>query len=173
MSRDKHQEQEPVSKLSDNKPKCDAQCCRNGRDWLRYQDSLTSYWNGPGTDTLLGAWNTLAIRIEMEAEELEKRGLARWHDLSPGVREKLERWSPMAKQLWESDFSKHQAALVQVWIWRYVEETFLFFSNSTASPEGDVPCASPVWEHVRTLTRDLQRKPHLYIHAHPDYRKGL
>jgi hypothetical protein len=96
--------------------------------------------------------------IKSEAEKLEKLGLVCWHDLSPGVREKMEEWSPVAKKLWESDFSKHQAALVQIWIWRYVEETLLFFSKSTASPDGDVACSSPVWEHVRTLARDLQRK---------------
>ncbi|KAK3297942.1 uncharacterized protein B0H64DRAFT_458567 [Chaetomium fimeti] len=136
--------------------KCDAACCRNGSGWLRYQHALTDYANGPGVDTLVGAWSTLKVRIDIAAERLERFCLARWRDLSPSVREKLESWSPAARELWESDFAKHQEALVQVWIWRYVEETLFFFSNSTASPDGDAACCSPVWEHVRTLTRDLQ-----------------
>ncbi|KAH6851204.1 hypothetical protein B0I37DRAFT_445112 [Chaetomium sp. MPI-CAGE-AT-0009] len=152
----------PPSSSSRSAPseKCDAACCREGDDWLRYQYGLTSYSNGPGVDTLLvrgkGAWTNLRGSIIRTAEALERVGLAHWYDLSPDARKKLKSWSPVAKELWESDFSNHQEALVQVWLWRYVEENLFFFSNSTASVDGAVACSSPVWEHVRTLTRDLQ-----------------
>ncbi|EAQ86903.1 predicted protein [Chaetomium globosum CBS 148.51] len=142
--------------------KCNRTCCRiSGENWFRYHHRLTNYPNGPALDTLFfrgnGAWAELVARIQATAEMLEHYdGLACWHDLSLGVREKLESWSPMAKELWKSDFSRHQEALVKVWIWRYVERALFFFSSNTASPDGDVACCSPVWERVRTHARDLQ-----------------
>ncbi|KAK3896770.1 hypothetical protein C8A05DRAFT_39680 [Staphylotrichum tortipilum] len=82
-------------------------------------------------------------------------GLARWDDLPPVARDIMSEWSPVACQLWESDFDVHQDGLVQAWIWHYLDDNIFWSAGATGAAEGLAPCASPVWEHVRALRREL------------------
>jgi hypothetical protein len=82
-------------------------------------------------------------------------GLAPWGELAPATRERLMMWSPVAKQLWESEFEGHREALVRAWIWHYLDDNFFSFSGGGAPDGALIEFESPVWEHVRALRRDL------------------
>ncbi|KAK3305069.1 uncharacterized protein B0T15DRAFT_574513 [Chaetomium strumarium] len=88
------------------------------------------------------------------AMDMVRRGLAAWDTLHPTVRERMSRWSPLARQLWDSPFPDHQEAMVRAWIWHYLDDNIFSFSGDAQGDEL-VPCASPVWEHVRALRRAL------------------
>ncbi|KAH6627433.1 hypothetical protein F5144DRAFT_575827 [Chaetomium tenue] len=62
-------------------------------------------------------------------------------------------WSPVAKQLWESDFLDHKKVMPQAWIWHYLDDYVFSFAGN--QQDGTLKLRSPVWEHVRALRRDL------------------
>ncbi|KAK4149243.1 hypothetical protein C8A00DRAFT_19041 [Chaetomidium leptoderma] len=99
------------------------------------------------------AWNNLGGGVRSQASQLEELGLAPWDELQPMVRERFTRWSPVARQLWESEFVDHRNSLVRAWIWHYLDDNLFSFSGGE-DPGALVPF-SPVWEHVRALRRHL------------------
>jgi hypothetical protein len=70
-------------------------------------------------------------------------GLAPWGELAPATRERLMTWSPVAKQLWESEFEGHREALVRAWIWHYLDDNFFSFSEGAAHPTAPSSSLSP------------------------------
>jgi hypothetical protein len=101
---------------------------------------------------LLDAWGCVKGGIDNLSIDMVDRGLAAWDTLPPSVREKMSRWSPLARQLWESPFADHRTAMIRAWVWHYLVDNVLVDSEDVQDDE-TVPCASPVWEHVRALRR--------------------
>ncbi len=139
---------------------CRALCCRRGKHWFWYQFALNEYWNGPSHESLdtWGRWKALHGGVSGRATSIQALGLAPWDELEPRTRERLKTWSPVAKQLWESDFIGHRQAIVRAWIWHYLDDNFFSFSGGDALPDTLVQFSSPIWEHVRALRRDLDGK---------------
>ena len=139
-------------------PDCPAYCCQMGMDWIRRQISTEEYVNGPAVDRLDsgGGWKLLRVQVGLLGEHLRKWGLIPWQYLDPEVQSRFISWSPVARQLWESDFVAHREAMVQAWIWHYLDDYIFSFAGSQR--DGPLKVRSPVWEHVRTLRRDLDGK---------------
>lgn len=134
---------------------CPAWCCKKGRNWVLHHHNVDEYVGGPtttGCDTY--AWGPVHGGVPNLAWQLRNRGLLPWAQLQPAVRGKFNHWSPVARQLWESELDAHPEALVRAWIWHYFDDNLLSFFGDTSTLD-PVPCASPVWEHVRALRRDL------------------
>jgi hypothetical protein len=138
---------------------CKALCCRRGGWWVAHHLALDDYRNGPSRESLntWGCWNAVCGGVMARAGAIRALGLAPWDMLSPPVRERFKRWTPVAQNLWESDFDDHREAMVRAWIWHYLDDNLFSFSPS-AGPGELVSCASPVWEHVRLLRRDVDGK---------------
>jgi len=139
----------------------DDACCGCDQDWHSYHLTLDWYMDGPSRSCLKsdGGWGSLPVEVGVEAYRLRKLGLARWRDLDPSTRERLQTWSPVAEQLWESDFFRHREGLVRAWIWHYLQDNLFSFSAvATGPPDSLLECSSPVWERVRALHRDLTGK---------------
>jgi hypothetical protein len=134
---------------------CDAYCCKLGEEWANYSTALTWYKNQPCKTVLLPGRYPLSGSIRSTAGSMRVLGLAPWGELAPATRERLMTWSPVAKQLWGSEFEGHREALVRAWIWHYLDDNFFSFSGGGAPDGALVEFGSPVWEHVRALRRDL------------------
>ncbi|EAQ88769.1 predicted protein [Chaetomium globosum CBS 148.51] len=118
-------------------------------------------WSSSGLCRLLfaerldtaGYWEPLRTEVRLLGGHLQKWGLLPWPSLDPEVQSRLSSWSPVAKQLWESDFLGHQKAMVQAWIWHYLDDYVFSFAGN--QQDGILKLRSPVWEHVQVLRRDL------------------
>lgn len=129
-----------------------------GMDWIINQSVVEDYINGPTAELLesMGRWNRLRSEVRLLGEDLQKRGLPPWQSLDPEVQSRLSSWSPVAEQLWGSDFLAHREAMVQAWIWHYLDDYLFSFAGN--QQDGTLELRSPVWEHVRALRRDLDGK---------------
>ncbi|KAK3296461.1 uncharacterized protein B0H64DRAFT_170728 [Chaetomium fimeti] len=134
---------------------CAAYCCKRGEDWVSRQFITETYTNGPSEDLLDtgGCWKLLRVQVGLMGEHLRKWGLIPWQNLDPEVQSRFSSWSPVAKELWESDFLAHPEAMVQAWIWHYLDDYLFSFAGN--QQDGALKLRSPVWEHVRALRRDL------------------
>ncbi len=137
-------------------PTCPARCCRYGNEWIQYHLAVDEYVGGPYEEFFSGHWESVQAEAGSLLAELGMAGLAPWDDLPAAARDKLSRWSPVARQLWESDFVEHRLGLVRAWIWHYLDDNI--FWSADAAHDDLVPCASPAWEHARALRRELHGK---------------
>ena len=136
-------------------PSCPGLCCHQGDDWVRRHLEMDKFPKDMGTTGLDAyAWDPVSSEVMGLARHLRYCGLAPWDELPPVVRDKMSLWSPVAQQLWGSEFASHQEALIRAWIWHYLDDTMLSFSGDGSSAES-LPCASPVWTHFRALSREL------------------
>jgi hypothetical protein len=137
---------------------CPGFCCQKGDDWVRAHAFVDNFPQAPTTTGLDAyAWVPVSNEVKSLATQVQNFGLAPWSELPPAIRESMNLWSPVAQQLWESDFDSHREALVRAWIWHYLDDNLLSFSGDVPSAEYP-PCASPVWTHVRALLRELDGK---------------
>lgn len=134
---------------------CPAQCCRRGPGWAKYYLAVDRYMDGPCQTGLNKAWTCLQTGVFGIVHFLRKAGLARWDKVPPAARDRMSEWSPVARQLWESDFEEHQDGLLQAWVWHYLEDNIFWSAGATGAVEELAPCASPLWEYVRGLRREL------------------
>ncbi|KAH6632293.1 hypothetical protein F5144DRAFT_489514 [Chaetomium tenue] len=127
-----------------------------GDSWAYHLQALNEYVNGPTVDGLIdrGRWGSLVTKVKGQARALRQLGLAPWNELAPETKERLSSWSPVAKQLWESDFTEHRDAMVRAWIWHYLDDNLFSFAGGIQE-QSLVPLSSPVWEHFRAFRRDL------------------
>ncbi|KAH6844717.1 hypothetical protein B0I37DRAFT_167305 [Chaetomium sp. MPI-CAGE-AT-0009] len=137
---------------------CQAFCCKRGAAWAEYHWVLDVYHDGPSShleelDTL-GCWKQLITRVRVLAESMQRWGLVQWQELSPDTRGRLESWSSVAQELWESDFVAHREGIVQACIWHYLDDNLFSFAPDLEESVL-VKASSPVWEHVRGLRRHL------------------
>lgn len=138
-------------------PTCPAFCCKRVLDWAYFYDDLDFYNHCPFPEGFLNtyAWDPVRGGILSLARQLQMGGLlARWDELQPMAKEKMLRWSPVAREFWESDFPEHRQAVVQAWIWHYLNDNLFAIAADVQSADL-FPCSSPVWEHVRALRQKL------------------
>lgn len=134
---------------------CPARCCYRGPEWAEYYLAVDDYNGGPCQTGLNRRWISLKIGVAGIVHNLRVAGLARWDKLPPAARDRMSEWSPVARQLWESDFEEHQDGLLQAWVWHYLEDNIFWSAGATGVLEDLAPCAFPVWGHVRALRREL------------------
>jgi hypothetical protein len=127
-------------------------------DWINDHSIVEDYINGPTAELLdsMGCWELLRAEVRLLGGYLRKWGLLPWQSLDPEVQSRFSSWSPVAKQLWKSDFLAHPEAMVQAWIWHYLDDYLFSFADNQR--DGTLELRSPVWEHVRALRRDLDGK---------------
>jgi hypothetical protein len=116
------------------------------------------YPNGPCESLLPKFLPSLLGRIGGFAFPLRVAGLARWDDLPPAARDNMSRWSPVARQLWESDFDEHKDGLISAWVWRYLDYHIFWSPGAADDAAPPLPCATPAWEYARGLRRELYGK---------------
>ncbi|KAK3291030.1 uncharacterized protein B0H64DRAFT_446828 [Chaetomium fimeti] len=137
---------------------CQSYCCQRGEEWITHHYILDLYNNGPSPQELeyTGCWKPLTTQVRLLAESMRQAGLVKWQDLSPDTRGRLESWSPVAQELWESDFLAHREGIVQACIWHYLDDNLFSFAPDLEERVLVKP-SSPVWEYVRGLRRELNR----------------
>ncbi|KAK4239130.1 hypothetical protein C8A03DRAFT_32811 [Achaetomium macrosporum] len=126
---------------------CDA--CRKGPKFVSAATTVLV----PPTDyqqLLYTPMSHLVGDVPARAQEIYRLGLASWDDLSASTKQRMLTWSPVARELWESDFVMHREALVRAWIWHYLDDTL--FTGRTDNP---VKCSCEAWEHLRALRLEL------------------
>jgi hypothetical protein len=132
---------------------------KNGINWIWQHLTLDEYPEGPEKEWLndyaLGPTVSLIVR---QAETIQALGLAPWAELQPAVRQRLTRWSPVAKELWESEFVEVREALVRAWIWHYLDDNLFSWRGGDEDAGQLVRTSSPAWECVRSLRRHLAGK---------------
>lgn len=77
----------------------------------------------------MGPGSHLSSSVRETVASVQALGLVPWDELSPNTRERLETWTSVAKELWESEFAEHREALVRAWIWHYLDDNFFSFSG--------------------------------------------
>jgi hypothetical protein len=134
--------------------KCDG--CGKSPDWLTRHSILDDY-NASPCHTMFNhwAWDGMRGVVHGFAGHVQRLGLAPWDDLRTSTQDRLNKWSPVARRLWESDFRGHPRALVRAWIWHYLDDNFFSFSPD-ANADDLTNCSSKAWEYVRGLRRELQ-----------------
>jgi hypothetical protein len=96
--------------------------------------------------------------IIRQSKTIQALGLAPWAELQPRVQRRLTKWSPVAKELWESEFVELREALVRAWIWHYLDDNLFSFSGGDEDAGELVETSSPAWDCVRGLRRHLDGK---------------
>jgi hypothetical protein len=135
---------------------CQAVCCQRGAEWACYHYTLDLYQNGP-SELDLSCWKELTRHVRIWSETLQLMGLVEWQAMSPETRGMLESWSPVAQQLWESDFVAHREGIIQAFIWHYLDDNLFSFAPNLEEKALVEPSCS-AWEHVRGLRRQLNGK---------------
>lgn len=136
-------------------PLCEKYCCKHPKIWDRLflADMIRPVEGGPETLEKYGMQPLCGGVYRVAAGMQECGGLTPWDELPLAVRDRMAQWCPTARQLWESDFEEHPHALLQAWIWHYLDDNFLSFSPNV--PESELPQATPLWHHVRGLMRAI------------------